>query len=110
MNKYHRRLTKHRWSKLSRVEQMANVGSEIHRALKWKQGNNQPYAVMANARALELFDLTLDDTRHGAGLKEIARARELWLDFFLGENQYHQTANQWKKYFLAFNYAARNKT
>lgn len=109
MNKHHQQLTPDRWFKLNLTEQMANVGSEIIRSLRWKQERNLPYAALANQRALELLDLTLADVRHGAGLKEIARCRELWLDFFLGENQYHQTADQWKKYFLSFNFAARNR-
>lgn len=98
-----------RWLKFSLVEQMANIGSEIERAIKWKDKKNHLYANLANSRALELFDLSLSDMRHGAGLKEIARARELWLDFFVGNNQYSQTASQWHKYIHAFTYAARNK-
>lgn len=89
---------------------MANIGSEIARSLKWRDKQNLKYAAMANERALELFDLTLADRRHQAGIKEIARARELWLDFFVGNNQYHQTADQWRKYFLGFNTAARIKS
>lgn len=90
------------------MEQMANIGSEIIRSLKWLEKNNQKYADLANQRALSLLDLTLSDPKYSHELKEIARCRELWLDFFVGENQYHQTPDQWKKYFLAFNYAARN--
>lgn len=98
-----------RWFKLSVVEQMANIGSEIERAIKWRQKGNSAYAEMSNVRALELFDLTLGDTRHLAGLKEIARARELWLDFFIGKNQYAQTNDQWHRYIMSFTFAARNK-
>ena len=102
-------LSRERWFQFSLVEQMANIGSEIERAIKWRDKHNPEYANMANVRALELFDLTLCDGRHKTGLKEIARARELWLDFFIGNNQYNQTADQWRRYFLAFNSAARIK-
>ncbi len=98
-----------RWYRLSLVEQMANIGSEIERAIKWKNKGNSEYGTMANIRALELFDLTLNDKRHGEGMKEIARARELWLDYFVGDNQYGQTEEEWKKYFHAFTFASRNK-
>ena len=101
----HTDLDKGRWSKFSLVEQMANIGSEIERAIKWKQKGNPEYANLANARALELFDLTLDVHTDYPTLKEIARARELWLDFFLGENQYKQTVEQWQNYFNAFTWA-----
>lgn len=106
----HRDLRQSRWNKLSLMEQMANIGSEIERAISWRKKENQAYANAANARALELFDLTMDDMKHRKGMKEIVRARELWLDFFLGENQYHQTEQQWHKYFYAFTFAARNNT
>lgn len=96
-----------RWSQLSLVEQMANIGSEVLRAMKWKNKGNQMYADAANVRALELFDLTLSQNKTAPQLKEIARARELWLDYFAGDNQYCQTEEQWQKYFLAFNYAAQ---
>ena len=103
----HSELSQKHWSRLSLVEQMANIGSEIERTIKWRDKQNQEYANMANYRALELFDFTLSDKKNKTGLKEIARARELWLDFFIGDNQFGQTADQWHKYFLSFNYAAR---
>ena len=102
-------LQNNRWYELTLVEQMANIGSEIERAIKWKNKGNSDYAGLANIRALELFDLTLNDKRYGKGIREITRARELWLDYYMGENQYSQTENQWKKYFLGFAFAARNK-
>lgn len=104
---FHQDLSHQNWFTLSTVEQMANIGSEIERAIKWS-GKNADYARLANFRALELFDLTLVDPKHSSGLKEIARARELWLDYFIGQNQYSQTADQWHKYFYSFTYAAQN--
>lgn len=89
------------------VEQMANIGSEVFRAIKWKDKNKE-YAQLANYRALELIDLTILDPKNITNLKEITRARVLWLDFFVGDNQYYQTAEQWNKYFYAFGVAARN--
>lgn len=102
-------LNQERWFRLSLVEQMANIGSETERAVKWRDKQNLEYADIANKRALELFDLSLADRKYTTQLKEIARARELWLDFFVGNNQYNQTANQWHKYFSGFNWAARTK-
>lgn len=89
------------WKKLSTTQQMGNIGSEVFRAIKWKTKKKE-YAHMANLRALELFDLTISDPKNLTCLKEITRAREVWLDFFLGENQYNQTADQWNKYFYDF--------
>ena len=105
----HKNLGQDDWSRQSLVFQLANIGSEVFRAMQWKHKNNLPYAHDANLRALELFDLTLSSTQKLSELKEIARARELWLDFFVGDNQYKQTEQQWKNYFYAFTYAAQNK-
>jgi hypothetical protein len=61
-------------------------------------------------RALELFDLTLDDPRHRqsvARLREIARAREVVADFFTGTNQYQTTAAGLQRYFDAYALAVR---
>lgn len=105
----HNNLKREDWFKLDVIEQMANIGSEVFRALSWRDKANEVYSGAANMKALELFDLTLDDPKHTSELKEIARSRELWLDYFVGGNNYKQTGEQWKKYFNNFAYAARNR-
>lgn len=98
-----------KWKLFSLYEQMANIGSEIFRAIQWKTKNNPDYAQQANIRALELIDLTLSLQYRYPYIKELTRMRELWLDFFMGNNQYKQSQNQWEKYFYAFTYAARSE-
>lgn len=64
------------------------------------------------ARALELLDLTLEDPRHRASvarLREICRAREVLLDFLVGENRYGSTEVSLQRYFDAFAVAARRR-
>lgn len=95
------------WSNGDLEFQLANIGSEVFRSLSWKDKNNPEYARLANFRALELIDLLLKNLKSPAHLKEIARVRELWLDFFMGENIYQQTAKQWKDYFQAFTYVVQ---
>lgn len=46
-------LTAGRWAQMSLSEQMANIGSEISRALNWKRKNNEEYCRKAVDRALE---------------------------------------------------------
>ena len=99
-----------RWNQLSFVEQMANIGSEVERALNWRAKSNPAYSQKAFERALELFDFTLDGSKDSARLKEVARAREAAVDYFNGENEYKSTEASWRKYFLAFNYAARKNS
>ncbi len=103
----HKTLAHGRWRDYSLPEQLANIGSEIFRTIQWRNRGNEGYAKLAFERALELFDLTLQDTKNRDRLKEVARARELAVDYFFGCNLYQSSDEFWQKYFLAFNYLAR---
>ena len=107
MSCQHKGLAAGRWEKLSLVEQMANIGSEVERALNWKSKHNVDYSQKAFERALELIDLTLENTKSLARLKEIARLREAMVDYFFGTNQFRSTEKSWRNYFSPFTYAAR---
>lgn len=107
MNIQHRQLAEGRWFSMSFVDQMANIGSEVERALNWKDRNNTAYCQQAFERTLELLDLTLGDARNIKRFKELARVREAIVDYFEGMNEFSSTALSWKKYFLSFTFAAR---
>jgi hypothetical protein len=107
MSYQHKDLAAGRWNQLSFVEQMANIGSEVERALNWRAKHNAAYAQQAFERSLELIDLTLEGLRGYARLKEVARLREALVDYFLGENQFKFTDVSLKNYFLNFTVAAR---
>ncbi len=107
MSTQHLEMASGRWNELSLIEQMANIGSEVERALNWKAKGNQEYCTKAFERALELFDLTLKSHKTAAQLKEIARAREVVVDFFFGENFFGTSEKFLQSYFLQFAYAAR---
>jgi hypothetical protein len=109
----HTALAGGRWAQMSLVEQMANVGSEVERAIRWREKNNPEYAFKSAERALELMDLSLESVEPSAGFsrfKELARTREALVDFFFGSNLFGSTHESWKKYFLHFAYAARKNT
>ena len=99
----HRELAE-RWWAMTIAQQLGNIGSEISRATKWST-RNPDLARNALYRALDLFDLTLDDPRHRqspARLREIARAREVVVDLFAGSNEYGSTPASLQRYFDAF--------
>lgn len=105
----HSELSRGRWYTLSVIEQMANIGSEVGRALRW-QGENSTLFQGAVGRALELFDLTLGDPRWRetrGRLKEIARARELFCDAVFGEDKYKTSLEDLERYFFQFAVASR---
>ncbi|MDZ7860844.1 MAG: hypothetical protein U5O15_09335 [Candidatus Krumholzibacteriota bacterium] len=107
MNCRHKELASGRWQKLSLSVQLANIGSEVSRALNWRKKDNEEYSRRAAARALELLDLSLDSTRSFPRLKELARLREAVVDYFYGTNQFSSSEDLWRKYFDHFNFAAR---
>lgn len=107
MNYQHNQLAAGRWAEMSFCEQMANVGSEVERALNWLDKNNLEYSQKAFFRALELLDLTIENPPKKTYLKELARIRESLSDFFMGENIYNLDKNSIKKFFLYFGLSAR---
>ena len=95
------------WSRFSLMEQMGNIGSEVGRAAKW-QGKDEKHFQGAADRALELFDLTLEDPRWKGRRREIALAREVFVDAITGGKEYQSSLESLDRYFLPFALAARN--
>lgn len=108
MSCQHKDLASGRWKQLSLLEQMANIGSEVERALNWQAKDNAAYSQKAFERALELLDLTLASTTVPARFKELARVREAIADYFVGANQFKSTEISWRRYFLPFACAVRS--
>ncbi len=103
----HKNLAKGRWSLLPVCEQMAHIGSEVCRALNWRQKGNEEQSQRASARALELLDFSLDSNTSFPRIKEFARLREAVVDYFYGSNRFCSSESLWRKYFDHFNYLAR---
>jgi len=90
------------WGKLSLAEQLANIGSEVSRMIKWRD-KDSAIAERAFERMLELIDLTLQNQTNGPRLREIARAREVlvqtWQSQVAADNPAWESLN---RYFLQF--------
>jgi hypothetical protein len=107
MNFQHKELSNGKWQKLSLIEQMANIGSEVERAINWKNKKDEEYSRMAFERALELIDLTIADEKNCSRLREITRVREVLADYFICGNNYSSSDKSWKDYFYSFAFASR---
>ena len=108
MDYQHKNLASGKWFKLSISEQLANVGADIGRAIKWRKKGKASYSQQAFFRALELLSLTIDDQKNkGAKLKELCRLYEILGDYFVGNNQHGSSDEIWEKYFYNFNLLAR---
>lgn len=104
----HASLAAGRWAELSVVEQLANVGSEVERAIRANDAGRIDRRDHALARALELFDLTASDPRwRGPRRREILRLRECFCDVLLSEHPDPADATFLQKYFLQLATAAR---
>lgn len=108
MNYQHTELASGRWQSMPFVEQMANIGSEVERAMKWAAKNDTVHHEQAVERALELVDLTLESALRPCAFREVARMREALVDYFFGTNTFASTESSWRNYFLSFACAARN--
>jgi len=106
---YHQQLAGGERNKLSFLQQMGNIWSEVSRANFYQNTNVSRYET-ARERMLELLDLTLQDSKGTSGQKmEIARMREVLCDYFYGENTYHTDTEFLNKYFLAFGILANKE-
>lgn len=102
----HKKLSMQRWFQLSLPEQLAHIGSEVCRTKNWQEKDEDIFQG-AVERALELFDLTLEDARWRGRLREIARAREVFCDAVSGAKDYQTSLKDLERYFMPFTFLAR---
>lgn len=102
----HPSLADGRWETMPLAKQMGNIGSEISRALRWKNKGNIERMTSCLDRALELIDLSLrwaqkeqNQKAHPGALRELARLREVVCDYFLGNNIYGTDGEALLRYF-----------
>lgn len=94
-----------KWAKLSLLEQMGNIGSEVGRTFSAIRRSDTVAADAATARALDLFDATISDNeRKSSQIKEILRSKEE----FLGSLSEPSRQSKVENYFTQYAIAARN--
>ena len=106
---FHKQMASGGWQKFSLVEQMGNIGSEVFRSIKWFKLKDDRFND-AFERALELFDLTLEDNRWKGRRKEIARSREIFCSLMIEPEMYdnlYRELDSLDNYFFQFGMAAR---
>ena len=106
-NIQHKKQAKGIWRKRPFLEQMANIGSEVYRAINWRNKGNEEYAQLAFERSLELFDLTKKSKLTYPKYKELLRMREIWVDYFRYDNEYNSTQEDINKYFMYMTIASK---
>lgn len=100
-----------RWTTLTLADQLANVGSEVDRAIGAWEAQRSDRFDRALTRALELFDLTAGDDRwRGPRRREILRAREEFCRLFFDGGYVRGAARALSIYFLRFAVLARRRS
>ena len=104
----HRELEQGKWAEMPFSKQIANIGSEVSRAIKWHEKGKSERAQRAVYRALELIDFSiaaaqkLDMPMRKGRLKELCRCREELCSFFLDDNLFGSSADSLQRYFDQF--------
>lgn len=94
------------WFRLSLMEQLANIGTELDRCIRRKNEGRLEESHVFFEATLTLLDYTIADPKHGARIREVVRAKELLIDYFVYDNV-HQTSDEyWHNYFMFFSYIA----
>lgn len=103
----HKDLAAGRWFEISCIEQLANVGADVGRAINWRKKGDSERSQSAFYRALELLSLSIDDPKNKDRLKELTRLYEVLVDYFAGDNEYGSSDKLMENYFYFFNAAAQ---
>lgn len=98
-----------RWNKLSIFHQMGNIYSEVGRSFKTRADANSETHKAAVARAIDLFDATIQaqNAAHSPKAREVSRAKEQFLAVFSDSNASEVTIKCLERYFMQFAIAAR---
>ena len=78
----HKTLADGRWFEFSLAQQLANIGCDVNRAIKWRSKGDIETSQKALERALELLQFTIADPKNKKRLRELARTKEVLLDYF----------------------------
>jgi len=101
----HHDLSQEQWNSISIIDQMANIGTDVGRAINWaEKDKNKSNA--ACERAIELLDLTISDPKNTDHLKELCRVREIVTSYFYADGAYGYTADSLNDYFTYYAYAS----
>lgn len=91
-----------RWFAMGVGEQISNIGSEVNRAIRYKNKKEEDKKVRFYEKAVELLELTCDDSKNEHRCGELQAAIEELTDYFIGENVYNTTDAMLMKYYDAF--------
>ena len=96
-----------RWSALTLSEQLANIGSEVSRALYFSAKGDVMMRDGSITRVLELINLSIMLEKKSPHIRELTRLKEVFSDVVMGGNEYESSREALENYFLPFAIRAR---
>lgn len=90
-----------KWFDLSLAQQMANIGNEVKRALRFPPDSDKRN--MFFNRAIQYTQLTMKDPKNIPVLPELLISKEVLEDYF-GEHNLDCTGEQINRYYQAYQY------
>ena len=91
-----------RWFAMPIEEQISNIGSEVNRAINWKNKGNEKRKIGFCQKAIEFLQLSLVDPKNIHRRGELSFCIVELQDYFWGDNIYSTTDEMLHKYYDAF--------
>ena len=91
-----------KWFAMPVAEQLANVGGEVGRAIRWKARGDAQKSRNFCDKAIEFLELSVRDPKNKHRVGELINAEEELKDYFFGENMFGTTDEALMKYYDAF--------
>lgn len=93
-----------RWFAMPVSVQISNIGSEVGRAIRYKEKKEDDKAARFCNKAIDLWLLSERDPKNAHRKGEFECAIDELKDYFLGDNIYGTTAQTLQRYYDAFLY------
>ena len=90
------------WFNMPVDMQISNIGSEVSRAINWKNRGNEKRMIGFCNKAIEFLNLSVEDPKNRHRIGELSFCIEELKDYFLGDNLYSTTDEMLHKYYDAF--------
>ena len=90
------------WYDMPVTMQISNIGSEVSRAIRWKNKDNTQRMIMFCEKAIEFLELSISDPKNEHRVQEFEFCIEELKDYFMGNNIYETTDEMLSKYYDAF--------
>lgn len=90
------------WFSMPVGVQISNVGSEVHRAIRWKNKGDTQKKISFCTKAIEFLELMKTDPKNKHRTRELDSCIDELKDYFMGENQFSTTEEQLIRYYDAF--------